>query len=145
MKETEGDKRGTLIRESLVFQLKLIADGVRDFALVPISLVATMVGVIRGGDEPEREFERVIELGRRSEQWINLFGQHEPIKEAGKAGSIDMLLTNAEEVVRDQVKSGGISESASRAINKALSAAHEKARSRDPQNGAPRSDRDVDI
>ena len=145
MKETEGDKRGTLIRESLVFQLKLIADGLRDFALVPISLVATLVGVIRGGDEPEREFERVIELGRSSEQWINLFGQHEPIKEAGRAGSIDMLLTNAEEVVRDQVKSGEISESASRAINKALTAAHDKARSRGQPSSAANPDRDIDI
>jgi hypothetical protein len=145
MKKTEGDKRGTLIRESLVFQLKLIADGFRDFALLPISLVATLVGVIRGGEEPEREFERVLDLGRSSEQWINLFGQHEPIKEAGRAGSIDMLLTNAEEVVRDQVKSGGITESASRAVNKALAAAHDKARNRDPQNKTTDPERDIDI
>ena len=145
MKKTEGDKRGTLIRESLVFQLKLIADGFRDFALVPISLVATLVGVLRGGEEPEREFERVLELGRSSEQWINLFGQHEPIKEAGRVGSIDMLLTNAEEVVRDQVKSGGITESASRAVNKALAAAQEKVRDVDPEDAKSKSERDIDI
>lgn len=145
MKETQDDKRGPLIRESLIFQLKLIADGMRDFALVPISLVATLVGVIRGGDEPDREFRHVIDLGRQTEQWINLFGQHEPIKEAGRAGSIDMLLTNAEEVVKEQVQSGGISESASRAINKALAAAHDKARSRSLHENKKNPDRDVDI
>ena len=131
MKETERDKRGKLIRESLVFQVKLIADGIRDFALVPVSLIATIIGVIRGGDTPEREFHRVIELGRRSEQWINLFGQHEPIKEAGRAGSIDMLLTHAEDVLREQVKEGGLTESASQAITTALNAAHDKARGED--------------
>ena len=128
MKETESTGRGALIRESLIFQLKLIADGFRDFALVPVSLFATLAGLIRGGEEPGREFNKVIELGRKSEQWINLFGQHEPLTRAGQAGSIDMLLTRAEEVVREQVRQGGISETASRALDRALTAAHDKAR-----------------
>ena len=128
MKETETEGRGVLIRESMVFQLKLLADGLRDFALVPISLIATIVGLVRGGEGQDREFRRVIELGRQSEQWINLFGQHQPLEEAGQVGSIDLLLTRAEEVVREQVKEGGISESASAAIERALTAAHDKAR-----------------
>ena len=127
MKETDSSKRGVLIRETLIFQLKLLADGLRDFALLPVSLFATLAGLIRGGDEPQREFHRVIEIGRQTEQWINLFGQHEPIEKAGPVGSIDMLLTRAEDVVREQVKSGGISETASRALHRALSAAHSKA------------------
>jgi len=145
MEKTESTNRGRLIRESLIFQLKLIADGVRDLVLLPVSLIATAVGLIRGGDEPEREFQSVIELGRQTEQWINLFGQHEPIEQAGQAGSIDMLLTRAEEVVREQAREGGISESASKAVNKALAAAHKVAnegvwnRKNDP------AERDVDI
>lgn len=128
MKEAENSKRGQLVRNSLIFQLKLIADGMRDFALVPVSLVATLIGLIRGGAQPEREFESVIDLGRETERWINLFGQHEPIEQAGSAGSIDMLLTRAEEVVREQAREGGISESASKAVTRAINAAHEKAR-----------------
>ena len=150
MKKVESQKRGTLIRESVVFQLKLLADGARDLVLLPISLLATLVGLLRGGDEPGREFHRVIELGRRTEQWINLFGQHEPITEAGKAGSIDLLLTRAEEVVREQAKKGGISDAASKAIGRALSAAHNKAReSGDAEkighDQKGRDDRGVDI
>ncbi|MDX1459464.1 MAG: hypothetical protein R3348_00200 [Xanthomonadales bacterium] len=122
-------RRSALIRESLIFQLKLLADGTRDFMLVPISLVATLVGLARGGSDPDREFQRVMDLGRKSDRWINLFGDHEPIAEAGKAGSIDMMLTQAEEVVRDQARKGGISDQASQAIQRALDAAHEKARS----------------
>ncbi len=128
MKEVESQNRGTLIRESVIFQLKLLADGMRDLVLLPISLFATLLGLLRGGDKPDREFRQVIELGRQTEQWINLFGQHEPIPEAGKAGSIDLLLTRAEEVVREQAKKGGISDAASKAIGRALSAAHNKAR-----------------
>ena len=128
MKETDKEKRNALVRETLILQLKLVADGFRDFALVPVSLFATLAGLIRGGDDVDREFRKVIELGRQSEQWINMFGQHEPLGKAGPVGSIDNLLTRAEEVVREQVKEGGISETASRALSRALSAAHDKAR-----------------
>ena len=132
MNESMSNKRAALFREALIFQLKLLADGARDVILVPISLVAALVGFLRGGDEPDREFRRVIELGRQSEQWINLFGQHAPIKQAGQAGSIDMLLTKAEEVVREQAREGGITENASRAIGRALDAAHKTVKEKDP-------------
>lgn len=128
MKNTEPNSRAALIRESLVFQLKLLADGTRDFLLVPVSLVATLVGLLRGGEQPDREFRRLLELGRQSEQWINLFGHHEPLGEAGQAGSIDLLLTRAEQVVREQSRQGAISETASRAIEKALDKAHRQVR-----------------
>jgi len=144
MKETQSTKRGKLIRETLVFQVKLLADGFRDFALVPVSLLASLAGLVRGGEEPDREFQSVLELGRQTEQWINLFGQHEPIKQAGPAGSIDMLLTRAEEVVREQAREGGISDSASRAVTRALQAVHEKA-SETPAAKGGKKDRDVDI
>jgi hypothetical protein len=116
------------VRESLVFQVKLVVDGLRDFMLVPIALVATLVGLLRGGEDPAREFRRVLDLGRQSEQWINLFGQHEPIQEAGRAGSIDLLLTHAEQVLREQARAGGVSEGASRAIAAALQKAHSSVR-----------------
>jgi hypothetical protein len=127
MKMSTTSARGVLLRETLVFQLKLLADGARDLVLVPLSIVATLVGLVRGGDHPDLEFRRVIELGRQSEQWINLFGEHEPIHQAGSAGSIDMLLSKAEQVVREQARQGGITESASRAITRALDAAQRTA------------------
>ncbi len=145
MKDNEIENRGTLIRNSLIFQLKLIADGFRDVALVPVSLFATLAGLIRGGDETHREFHKVIEIGRQTEQWINLFGQHDPIEKAGPAGSIDMLLTRAEDVVREQVRAGGISETASRALNRALSAAHHKAKEGTVKKEHAQGERSKDI
>jgi hypothetical protein len=128
MTEVKSGKRAQLLRESLLFQVKLLADGLRDFLLMPVSLLATGVGLLRSGDDPEAEFVRVLELGRKSEQWINLFGTHEPLHEAGDAGSIDRLVSRAEQVVRDQVNTGAVSASAGRAIGDALGKLHDKAR-----------------
>lgn len=117
-----------MLRESLLFQFKLIVDGFRDFLLVPVSVIATLVGLLRSGEDPELEFNRVLDLGRKSEQWINLFGQHAPIAEAGDAGSIDRLVTRAEAVLRDEAARGDVSEQASKAIGRALDALHRSAR-----------------
>ena len=93
MSDTDESKRGTLVRNAVVFQLKLMADGLRDLVLLPVSLVATVIGLLRGGDEPEREFLQVIEIGRESEQWINLFGNHDAGDDSHAIASIDALFT----------------------------------------------------
>lgn len=77
MEERVVTTRAGLVRRVIVFQLKLMVDGLRDVVLVPMAFVAGIVGLLRGGDDPQREFRIVIELGLRSERWIDLFGQHE--------------------------------------------------------------------
>jgi len=119
-------RRARLVRESLLFQVKLMVDGVRDFILMPVAVVATVVGLLRSAEDPDEEFQRVMELGRKSEQWINLFGDHEPISEAGEIGSLDGLVTRAEEVLREEVRQGGVSERAGQALGRALARLHEK-------------------
>ncbi len=63
-----------LIWDVLVFQLRLLADGVRDLILSPMSVVAGVLGLIMGGDDPHRYLRQVLRFGRRTELWINLFG-----------------------------------------------------------------------
>ena len=127
MSENNTSTRSELVRNSFVFQLKLMADGFRDLILVPVSLVATLIGLLRGGAEPDREFKQVIEIGRGTEQWINLFGNHsEP--ESTAVPSIDTLFTRVEETLRQHYKAAGTSESVQAEIDEALQAAHEKAR-----------------
>ena len=109
-----------LIRESAILQLKLLADGGRDALLIPVSIIATLVGLARGGDEPDREYRRVIKLGRRSERWINLFGQQQPLGRSHPAGSIDTLLHKVEAVIVEQYDKAHSSEEASDAISKVL-------------------------
>ena len=128
MSDTDESKRGTLVRNAVVFQLKLMADGLRDLVLLPVSLVATVIGLIRGGDEPEREFLQVIEIGRESEQWINLFGNHNVGNESHAVASIDALFTKVEDTLKQHYKAAGTSESAQAEIDEALQVAHDKAR-----------------
>lgn len=140
MSETNNNPRGDLIRRSLMLQVKLIVDGVRDFLLVPVALVATLVGLLRSGEDPAREFDRVIELGRASDEWIDLFGMHQEANKAvpgsdqprGQPGdqprdqardqpkTLEEWAGRAEEAIQKEIKSGELSEQAARALRSAL-------------------------
>jgi hypothetical protein len=69
--------RADLLWRLMVFQLKLVMDGIRDIALVPVSLIAGVIGIVRGGPDADRPFEDVLRFGRRTEVWINLFGHQQ--------------------------------------------------------------------
>ncbi len=64
-----------LIWEVVIFQFKLSLDGLRDLVLMPISLVSALLGLLAGGSEPAKYYNKVLRFGRRTEIWINLFGQ----------------------------------------------------------------------
>ncbi len=127
MSETNTSKRSELVRNTVVFQLKLVADGFRDLVLLPVSLVATIIGLLRGGDEPDREFHQVIDIGRQSEEWINLFGNHDQADDANPTASIDLLFAKVEETLKQQYIAAGTSKSAQAEIDEALQTAHDKA------------------
>ena len=127
MSGTGTTKRGELIRTAVVFQLKLMADGFRDLVLLPISLIATIIGLLRGGDEPERELNQILDLGRESEAWINLFGNHSEANNSHAVASMDALFTKVEETLKQQYKTAGTSKSAQAEIDQVLQAVQEEA------------------
>lgn len=129
--EPGSGPRATLARRAIVLQLKLVADGLRDAALIPVSLLAALIGLIRGGDNADEEFNAVLKLGRRSERWINLFGHHRPLVRTHPAGSLDALFDKVEDVVREQYKKGTASPEAKDAITEALEDLHRESRKRD--------------
>ena len=106
MNDASRNPRIVLIREAAVFQLKLLADGFRDALLIPISLFAALLGVLRGGPDCDREYRRVIKLGRRSERWINLFGNQRPLGRSESKGSMDAILNQVEHAVIEQYRRG---------------------------------------
>ena len=120
MNSTNESPRFTLIRETATLQLKLIADGFRDAILIPISLIAALIGLLRGGEDCDREFHRVIKLGRRSERWINLFGHQRPLAASHPAGSMDKILNQVESIVMDQYKKGRSASETRAAVRQAL-------------------------
>jgi hypothetical protein len=120
MSKPEYSPRMQLMRDAAVLQLKLVADGFRDALLIPISFVAAVLGLLRGGDDCDQEFRRVIKLGRRSERWINLFGEQRPLGSGNPVGSMDTILDQVEAVVMEQRKKGRTAEETRAAVRKAL-------------------------
>lgn len=112
--------RITLLRNSIVFQLKLLADGIRDAFLIPIAMIATIPGLVRGGKDADTEFNRVIEIGKRTERWINLFGNQKPLGFRNPAGSMDRVLSQVEAIVVEQYEKGKTAAETRRAVREAL-------------------------
>jgi hypothetical protein len=76
-----GDKNPNphwpLLGRLISFQFKLIMDGLRDLLLSPISIVFTLYGIVLQRDRPDKYFNRLMRFGRKSDDFINLFGEHE--------------------------------------------------------------------
>ena len=82
MADTPAEKensnpRTELVRDTIVLQLKLIVDGIRDLALMPLCLFATLFGLIVHRERPGRYTYRILSYGRLSEKWIGLFDDAE--------------------------------------------------------------------
>jgi len=120
MNDKPKGPREMLVRDTAVLQLKLMVDGLRDAVLIPVSLVAAALGLIRGGDDADREFQRVLKWGRRSERWINLFGHQSPLGRTHPSASMDLMLDRVEQVVTEQYRRGRDTEEAKAAIKAAM-------------------------
>ena len=137
IEETNGHARWTLIRDVAVFQVKLVFDGLRDLALLPISLIAGIVSLVKGGESPSSEFYDLLKIGRRSERWINLFGaathHHGPPGKEEKFAieDIDVMVSRVESFVVDEYRKGGVTAQAKERLDKALDLLHKKTRRRD--------------
>ena len=126
MNDSQQSPRIRLIRESATLQLKLVADGFRDALLIPVSLIATLIGLLRGGEDCDLEYRRVIKLGRRTERWINLFGHQRPLNMRHPAGSMDRILAEAEAIVVEQYKKGKSAKEAREAVRDVIRRETEK-------------------
>jgi hypothetical protein len=128
--------RWTLIRDVAVFQVKLIFDGMRDVLLLPISLIAGLASLVKGGASPSSEFYDLLKIGRRSERWINLFGAathyhgHPGDEEKFAVEDIDVMVSRVESFVVDEYRKGGVTAQAKERLDNALDLLHKKTRRR---------------
>lgn len=82
-------------RHLVVFQIKLLADAARDLMLSPISVVVFILDTIRKPKLEDSLYLKLMLLGRRSDQVINLFDEH---KDAGHF-TVDQAIEELEEMV----------------------------------------------
>ena len=103
-----------LLWDVLVFQGKLAVDGFRDLILLPVSMFSALFGLFFGGSEPDQYFQRVLEFGRRTEHWINLFGNRD------SAGTSDEILKPLQERVFEEAQGRLWLKSTGDALNKKI-------------------------
>jgi len=133
--DPDHSARWTLLRDTGVLQVKLIIDGLRDFLLVPASLIAAIVSLAQTKDgKPGPQFYKLLALGKQSERSINLFGafDHAPHELGGQGQlgdlDIDELVVRVESFVVDEFNRGGMTRQAKEQIDKALDAIQRRGR-----------------
>ncbi|MEM7366452.1 MAG: hypothetical protein AAF525_20760 [Pseudomonadota bacterium] len=111
-------ERLKLVRDVLMFQVKLVMDGLRDLLLSPISLTAAGLGFLIHPEEPDRYFRRLQQLGRQSDRWINLFDEYD------KQGAADQLLQPLEERMSAEYEKGGWLSKGAEHVNRTIDGLH---------------------
>lgn len=94
MRSDSAPSRGALVRDLLIFQLKLWLDGLKDVVLLPLSLAAAGFDFVFR----TRFFYRVLRVGERYDLWLNLFSsaqradlEREGLFGASRAGDPTLL------------------------------------------------------
>lgn len=98
--------RWQLFRDVIAFQFKLAMDGLRDLLLSPISIIAGLAGLILSPSNPGKYFNQLLELGRKSDIWINLFGASEHYHQGSE--SSDAYIERLEELLKKEYQRGGV-------------------------------------
>ena len=118
-----------------MLQFKLIVDGLRDFLLVPLSLIAAIASLASSKNGvPGPQFYRLLQVGKQSEVWINLFGAYRHAPEEFTHDdrftdmNIDELVVKVESFVVDEYRGGGMTAQAKEKIDKALNAIQRRGR-----------------
>lgn len=124
--------RWTLIRDIGVLQVKLIVDGLRDFILVPVSLVVGIISLVQTEKLKDNQFYSLLQVGRKTERWINLFGAADRVQVPGiervnfPQDDIDSLVAKFEDFVVDEYKSGGVTKQAKDHLDQMLSSVNKR-------------------
>lgn len=93
------ESRWRLMRDVLVFQVKLAMEAVLDITLIPVSLAAAGLDLLLGNWRRPRWFHAVLRFGERCERRINLWGVALPDVDAPHSDA-DVLVRSIESLIR---------------------------------------------
>jgi hypothetical protein len=121
-------ERWRFLRDVAVFQLKLFLDNVRDFALIPISLVAALIDLVYKGEREGTLFYKVLRWGAHSEEVIDVYSaiEHHPPGsfKVNPAYTVDAVVARLEGVVVRECEKGGTAASITAAMDRAIDQLH---------------------
>lgn len=137
---TNSDDRWRFLRDVVVFQLKMVVDNLRDFALIPVSLGAALIDLLFKGEREGALFYKVLQWGRHSEEIIDVYSAIED-HPTGGAGmnpdyTIDAVIARLERVVVRECEKGGTAATVRAAMDRAIDQLHHETRTaRDTATG----------
>src|SRR5215510_10287177 len=124
---SSGD-RWRFLRDVAVFQLKLFLDNLRDFALVPVSLVAALIDLVYRGEREGALFYKVLRWGAHSDEVIDVYSaiEHHPPGSfrVNPAYTVDAVVARLEGVVVRECDKGGTAASIKSAMDRAIDQLH---------------------
>ena len=122
MIESGSNERWKFFRDVLVFQLKMLLDNVRDFALMPVSLAAALIDLIFKGKRHGSLFYQVLRWGAHSEEVINVYSaiktQERP--RVNPNYTVDAVIARLEGVLVRECEKGGTAASIKAAMDRAI-------------------------
>jgi hypothetical protein len=126
--QTNRDERWKFLRDVLVFQLKMLLDNVRDFALMPISLVAAAIDLVVRGEREGSLFYKVLRWGAHSETMIDVYSaikRQEPGDfRVSQNYTVDGVIARLEGVLMREYEKGGTAASIKAAMDRAIDQLH---------------------
>jgi hypothetical protein len=124
MQATPSEKeRKPLIRQAIIFQLKLGLDALRDILMSPVSIILVITDIVMANNHQQSYFIRLMRLGKKSDHWINLFGvelanPEDQDNEVASDSNVDDWFTKIEEVIKEQQVDGKLSQSGKEKLQK---------------------------
>lgn len=108
--DPSAESRGQILRNVLVFQVKLWLEGFKDLVLMPLSLGAACLDLVFWRSGKKGALHSVMKIGDRFERWVDLYAPlDEPQAEKTGAStlrpSLDDLVDEAEEGLRQGASS----------------------------------------
>lgn len=95
----EQSPRSRLLRDVVVFQVKLGLEALLDITLIPVSLVAAGLDFLLGNWRRPRLFHAVLRFGERCERRIDLWGVA-PDHRAASTLEVDAVMRSIETLIR---------------------------------------------
>jgi hypothetical protein len=122
------DDRWKFLRDVVVFQIKMLLDNVRDFALMPVSLVAALIDLVVRGEREGALFYRVLKWGSHSEEMIDVYSAIEHHEKGdfkvSRDYTVDGVIARLEGVLVRECEKGGTAASIKAAMDRAIDQLH---------------------
>lgn len=98
--QSDHESRWRLVRDVVVFQIKLGMEAILDLTLIPVSLAAAAIDFLLGNWRRPRWFHAVLRFGERCEHRIDLWRVATPGMDVPQS-EVDAVLHSIETLIRN--------------------------------------------